>query len=463
MIDLYTPSGIGDIYWILQKLARAANATGEKFRIHTPPGSGAKFERGKFLEYIDCVESVKPDGIPYDELVQCAQQYTELQSVMHCEANTWLESGQRLEQYMPAFETEFVLNWQIEAREILKASTFCDFSKKNIVVYTSGVKNNDSSSTGRWSHKEWISRIDSLRSLENVRLIWIGADYDTDILTPQLKSRFDAVLIDEPASVVLSLLRMCDGFISYQSGLSCISVVESIPTLMLYFRKIEALAHTFNPPSGEYKAVFFDDLPSVHEWAYALPLRLMRWRDKHKDDYTEWVNENVEKTEADWQKAQWIHEDQFESIKHLRGSILEVGCGSGWLAKRITEDYTGVDKSRELIDLARAKNQTRRFIVEDVRDLDTDKRDHVCAFGFMKHIALKEWPFVFYTLARHAEKTLTIETPIFEVPAEDRRHEFPHTFASRDMVYETATRNGFSIVKETLNRSGEFIFHMVRT
>lgn len=463
MIELYTPSGIGDIYWILQKLARTANAQGEKFRIHTPPGNGAKFERGKFLEFIDCVESVDTAGIPYPKLIEKAQHYDKLEPVMYCEANTWLESGCRLEHYMPAFPTEFVLNWEISLDAIRTASKYMDFSKKNILVYTSGKANNESASTGPWKPADWVERIKEIRG-PGVNLVWVGAHYDTDILAAyNMPPLFDKIMTDEPADVVISALRMCDGFISYQSGLSCISVVESIPTLMLYFRKIEALTRTFHPNTGNYLPVFFDEAPRFKDWVEALPPRWHEWR-KPKSDYTFWVNNHVEKTEADWLGNQWIHEDQYNSIKNLKGSVVEYGCGSGQLAAYIKNPYTGIDQSEPLLALARSKNPDKVFICATVRDdLKSVEADHVCAFGFMKHFRLEEWPAVFSRLAANAKETLTIEAPTVEGEDwEDLRHDFPHTFVTRQTVARLASDNGFVIEAEIPNRSGEMIYRMQR-
>ncbi len=466
MIDLYTPSGIGDIYWVLQKLGRAANAAGEKFRIHTPPGQGAKFARGKFLEFIDCVESVQPDGMPYPDLVNHAETYEGLQPVMYCEANTWLESGQRLEHYMPAFETEFVLNWQIGLDSIRKASQHLDFSKKNVLIYTSGVQNNESLSTGPWKPSDWVDRVREIKG-SGVHLVWVGAHYDSDILKAcDMAHLFDRIMTDEPADVVVSALRMCDGFISYQSGLSCISTVESIPTLMLYFRKIEALSKTFHPVEANYEPVFFDEAPRFKSWVDSLELRQHEWR-APKKDYTFWVGENIETTERDWHLNPWVHEDQHNAIKHLKGHILEIGCGSGQLAARIENPYTGFDQSEELLELARRKNPGKVFFQGSVRDIqksDVFTSPNVCAFGFLKHFRLSEWDGVFATLAANATETLTIEAPIVEGNDwEDLRHDFPHTFVTRERITRLAKDHGFTIEKETMNRSGEYIFNLKRT
>lgn len=465
-IDLYTPSGIGDIYWILQKLARTANAQGAKFRIHTPPGAGDKFARGKFLEFIDCVESVTPDGIDYKALIPKAKHYSSLESEMLCECNTWLEKGNRLEHYMPDFPTEFVLNWQIGDESKREAQTHIKADKKNIVIYTSGRANNDSASTGKWTSKDWAPRIKALRADKSLNLIWIGANYDTDLLG-EFKECFDSVLIDKPADVVLSLLRLCDGFISYQSGLSCISVVEEIPTMMLYFKKIEALTRTFNPPGGTYSPVFFDDMPDFVEWVKSLPIRALPQKVPGNADYTFWVNQNVEKTERDWLENPWIHEDQYESIKHLDKpgeTMIEVGCGSGQLARRIkAAGYLGIDQSKELLKLAEKKNAGQHFECKDIRDKALSRSSaHVVSFGFLKHFSLSEHDGIFAKLAGMAQKTLTIEVPIRDKEHEDRGHEFPHTWVTDKRMRANAAKHGFKVSKITDNRSGEKIYYMER-
>jgi hypothetical protein len=468
-IDLYTPSGIGDIYWVLMKLARKANEVGAKFRIHTPPGADIKMARGKFLEFIDCVESVTPDGIPYPALIKKAREigfYTELQPVMYCECNTWLEEGNRIEHYLPAFETEFVLNWQVDHDSLRKAKRYLRADKKNVVIYTSSIANNESTSTGSWKASDWSSRISELAKMPDVNLIWIGASYDEDMLKQWMDIRFAAshVLIDEPADVIVMLLRMCDGFISYQSGLSVISVIESVPTFMLYFRKIDKLRFAFNPPGGNYDAPFFDHRPDFSGWVQELPMRPILGRGKKLSDYTFWVNDNVEQTEKDWLENPTGHREQYETIADLEGAITEVGCGSGQLATYIKNPYQGMDQSIELLKIAQHKNPSKAFALVNIRKLDVArcKVDNVCAFGFMKHFSLAEWDSIFARLATMAVKTLTVETPLAETDWEEMGYDFPHVFVTDTRVRANATRNGFKVVRVTENSAKEFTYRMER-
>jgi ubiquinone/menaquinone biosynthesis C-methylase UbiE len=57
--------------------------------------------------------------------------------------------------------------------------------------------------------------------------------------------------------------------------------------------------------------------------------------------------------------------------------ILEIGCGSGNLAKRFLEknyDYTGLDVSKQMIELAKDLIPHGKFIIADMRNLDLDEK-----------------------------------------------------------------------------------------
>ncbi len=67
--------------------------------------------------------------------------------------------------------------------------------------------------------------------------------------------------------------------------------------------------------------------------------------------------------------------------KHLSklkcNKILEIGCGSGSLAKRFLEknyDYTGLDVSKQMIELAQELIPQGKFIRADMRHLDLEEK-----------------------------------------------------------------------------------------
>src|SRR5664279_879512 len=57
--------------------------------------------------------------------------------------------------------------------------------------------------------------------------------------------------------------------------------------------------------------------------------------------------------------------------------ILEVGCGSGMLARRFLKnayDYIGLDSSNEMLDIARSEVKSDSFMQCDMRNLSFDKQ-----------------------------------------------------------------------------------------
>jgi SAM-dependent methyltransferase len=77
-----------------------------------------------------------------------------------------------------------------------------------------------------------------------------------------------------------------------------------------------------------------------------------------------------------------------------RGSVLDLGCGSGWTSlflARAGYDVVGVDIAERMIEIARdrarSEESTAEFVVQDIEQLDLDKRDFhaVLLFDALHH------------------------------------------------------------------------------
>ncbi len=76
-------------------------------------------------------------------------------------------------------------------------------------------------------------------------------------------------------------------------------------------------------------------------------------------------------------------------------SVLELGCGSGYLARRIAnriKNYTGVDIAHNAIELAKKKNQTSNvhFIATDVSRYVYDRADLTIFLGLTDWLSPEE-------------------------------------------------------------------------
>lgn len=63
--------------------------------------------------------------------------------------------------------------------------------------------------------------------------------------------------------------------------------------------------------------------------------------------------------------------------QHQAKSLLEIGCGSGHLAKRFTDqqyDYRGVDISPQMLDIARRRCPQTQFEQADMRTITTNRQ-----------------------------------------------------------------------------------------
>jgi len=82
-----------------------------------------------------------------------------------------------------------------------------------------------------------------------------------------------------------------------------------------------------------------------------------------------------------------------ELVKYVKTGdrILDLGCGNGRLYKLLEDkniDYTGIDSSQKLIDIARFQFSKAKFLLGDALSLPFKKQkfDVIFAIAFLHHI-----------------------------------------------------------------------------
>ena len=262
-LKVYTPSGVGDTLWVLQKLFPS---TTRNFDLYTWSRNN---KSSPFLLGLDRINSVNEFMEPfkgytrykikaqesYNEYCSKNASYFDEVDEVYLEANTFLENGNRLETFLPILPTQYKLPWKIndEDKKLVDDYTI---DQNVIVLYTSSIQNNKLSKKemGEWNFQNWIELTKTLfKTYPGIRIAWIGSKHDECALK-EFEKEFKGELItyhlDKPATYILPLFRQCKCFISYQSGMSCISMSEDVPTYMMYFNHLDKLPWSICPPSS---------------------------------------------------------------------------------------------------------------------------------------------------------------------------------------------------------------------
>lgn len=138
-------------------------------------------------------------------------------------------------------------------------------------------------------------------------------------------------------------------------------------------------------------------------------------------------------------------------------SIIEIGCGTGEVARRIKGKvkYTGVDSNADCIMLAKSKS-LKKFFVDDIRTLDRDQHDLVCAFSILKHFGLHEWDAIFKKICSFGKYV------IFNMPIAGHTHddgtEFHHVWMQLDELYAAMYSNKLELIRYIEHNPVEPIF-----
>lgn len=257
-----TCAGIGDSIWLFMKLINA----GEKFHWQLPDGQP---QRGK--QIFDLMPQLTAsceyvEGLGYTVIKAMNAGTAGWESIFergfYLEANSHLEAGKRIEDFLPDLPTSYKLDC-VTSEEDKKAAQSHMSSQimQHIGIYCSAYSN--ARHWGQWREGEWSEFIHMLhRDRPLTKFILFGADYDMD-LTSKIQARMRGIphitLISRPLGEVVETMKLLDYFIGFPSGLSILNETLHKRGIMFYPQHLVPLMNTWAHPdriaSGEYKAV----------------------------------------------------------------------------------------------------------------------------------------------------------------------------------------------------------------
>lgn len=161
-------------------------------------------------------------------------------------------------------------------------------------------------------------------------------------------------------------------------------------------------------------------------------------------DYSEWLTgERYAEASRHWREDR-LYERYGQLVlgyceAHDLESVLELGCGDGWLPRQLPPEirYVGVDRNPDALDHARRLNLDRAIHDRDIRQVTptwiqeqtgSQEVGLVCAFAVFKHFGLHEWSDVVSGALRLGRRS------IFSIPLSgkdmDDGDEFHHVWVT---------------------------------
>ena len=109
---------------------------------------------------------------------------------------------------------------------------------------------------------------------------------------------------------------------------------------------------------------------------------------------------------SELQEEVWL--EKFFQLMPARGSVLDIGCGSGKPIGQYLFDkgcaVTGIDSSPELIEISRRNLPDCDWLISDMRDLQLDKKfNGIVAWNSSFHLTPNGQRQMFPVFERHAE------------------------------------------------------------
>lgn len=278
MRTIISAQGIGDWVWIAQKLINQK----EKFDWIMPVNHGSAVE--KRAVQLEKLFPILINTMTYQKLnfrrdvaaYSYKGRWSNLEAkTIYLEANSHLEAGKRIEDFLPDLPTSFILPFETSIENAIEASNLLERFEGHKVcgIYTS----NHAKARDSWMEEEWTALIKMIKKYNpDYKFVFIGADYDRP-LTESIYSKLDkddyVTCIEKELGTAIEVLKRLDIFIGFQSGLTIINeLIGAKQTVMLYWNDqahsniINSWADPKRIESGNYKGCHFCAPELIFKW-----------------------------------------------------------------------------------------------------------------------------------------------------------------------------------------------------
>lgn len=180
--------------------------------------------------------------------------------------NYVLERGTRLECIDPEYP--------IEEDLAIASEPFDPGVGDYLLLYVSGSTHNPNVPHVIWTVEQWLNFIFIVHWMHKLSypIVMVGAHYDAMSMAPIAEGLRRGGLnvlefVDLPAAHVVHLIKHCEFFFNFQSGLSIIADLLDVPQMMLYFSTLDELRLSWpkkrNIERGIYNSALFSESPEL--------------------------------------------------------------------------------------------------------------------------------------------------------------------------------------------------------
>lgn len=278
-ITLVVPQGLGDIFWVYQKFAPYYNKINIDIAVIGEDKVQNRSEPWLSLfPKIDRIGFKKMTAKMYEAMIA---KYYKIENILNREindsveysCNKWLESGVRIDEIDSSLKIEEFIDLKVEPFDL-------PFNKY-VCLYVSGsTKMHGAAVLGAWPIEGWLKLTREVYKTfgTNLPIVIIGASFDANVIREISEKLTGAGIqnhhfINEAPAKILHVLKNCEFFIGYQSGLNIVADNFDVKQIMIYYKYLEPMLYTWakrkNIANGTFNAFTFSD--SIERITYSLP------------------------------------------------------------------------------------------------------------------------------------------------------------------------------------------------
>lgn len=276
-LTLIVPSGIGDFSWIYSKFS----SLGVPMHIRVQEGGPPRAEA--LTELLPLVKSVAHERIAYTALVKrsispltsAASIRKHIASTPICvQANTHLETGKRVETWLPELTMNYHYPLNISPKRVVEAVKLLPLSP--FICFYSSAESTARAWNG-WLENQWFEFMMGFRKRGiEIPFVMVGAGYDAGLgtkieqLARKAKIAFFNLVGKLHLGSSLHVIRCSEYFLSFPSGLGILADVLECNATMFYPECLRRMIGSWADPqslaSGRFREMIFPNPDWTADW-----------------------------------------------------------------------------------------------------------------------------------------------------------------------------------------------------